>query len=369
MKDKSKVIINYLPQFHEIPENNKWWGKGYTDWVAVKNAKPLYIEHSQPKIPLDENYYSLDDVNTIRWQAKLARDYGAYGFAIYHYWFNSNLNLLDTPANLILQHKDIDINFCFIWDNATWKRTWSNVKHANDWAPGFDEDSSNLSDSGILAELNYGEEKEWKVHFDWLLPFFKDSRYIKIDNKPVFGFFQPINDINTIRKMTKYWNALAIQNGFSGVYCMSRSNYNGLDLNYIFRYTPLVPTTKVSYIKYKLNDILHKRTGKVRFYDYDKCWNEILKEAKKTKDNVFLSGFVAFDDTPRRGKNGRIITGSSPEKFEMYFTKLLDISSRQNKEFVFLTAWNEWGEGCYLEPDEENKYDYLNALRKAIANV
>ena len=368
MKNRSKVIINYLPQYHSIPENDMWWGKGYTDWVAVKKSKPLYKEHHQPKVPLDKNYYSLDNVDTIRWQVELAKRYGAYGFGIYHYWFNSKLNLLDTPARLMLQNKDIDFNFCFIWDNATWKRTWSNVKHANDWAPGYDLKTGALNDNGILAELIYGSEEDWNIHFNYLLDYFKDERYIKIDNKPIFGFFQPVNDFETIKKMVNYWNKLAIQNGFNGIYAMSRDNYNHLDLEYKFRYSPLVPNNKISYMRYKLKDIIAKKTNTIRFYNYDKCWNEILNEAIKSDNRTMLSGFVTFDDTPRRGKNGRVITGATPEKFESYIRKLINISTSQGKEYVFLTAWNEWGEGCYLEPDEEMKYLYLEALRKAVNN-
>lgn len=364
MGERSKVIANYLPQYHVIPENDKWWGKGYTDWVAVKKAKPLYKGHNQPKQPLDNNYYSLDNVEAIRWQTELAKKYGVYGFGIYHYWFNSNLNLLDTPAKILLNNRDIDFNFCFIWDNSTWKRTWSNVKHANDWAPGFDNGVK--SDNGILAELIYGDEKDWKIHFDYLLDFFKDSRYIKIDNKPVFGFFQPINDFETIKKMTKYWNELAVQNGFAGIYAMSRDNYNGCNLNYSFRYTPLVPNNKIIYVKYKTKDLIAKYKKKIRFYNYDKCWKEILKEAKTSDENTLLSGFVKFDDTPRRGKSGRVVIGENPQKFGKYMKELIDISSFQDKKFVFLTAWNEWGEGCYLEPDMESGYTYLTQLKKAI---
>lgn len=368
MKKQSKIIINYLPQYHCIPENDLWWGKGYTDWVAVKKSKPLYKEHCQPKVPLNGNYYSLDNINVIRWQVDLARRYGAYGFGIYHYWFNSKLNLLDTPAKLILQNKDIDFHFCFIWDNATWKRTWSNVKHANDWAPGYDDNTMNSQSNGVLAELIYGNEDDWKIHFNYLLDFFKDPRYIKINNKPVFGFFQPVNEFQTIKKMVAYWNTLAIENGFDGVYAMSRDNYNNLELEYKFRYSPLVPNTKISYLKYKLKDIISKKTNSIRFYDYDKCWKEILNEAINSDSKTLLSGFVAFDDTPRRGKKGRIIIGATPQKFESYMRKLIDISSSQEKEYVFLTAWNEWGEGCYLEPDEQMGYAYLEALRRAINN-
>ncbi|MBQ0066894.1 MAG: glycoside hydrolase family 99-like domain-containing protein, partial [Phascolarctobacterium sp.] len=147
MADKVKVIANYLPQYHRIPENDMWWGEGYTDWVATKNAKPLFEGHRQPRIPLDNNYYDLSDVNTIRWQAQLARKYGVYGFGIYHYWFNSNMQLLQKPAELLLKNKDIDINFMFIWDNSSWIRSWSNIKECNDWAPKFDREQKN-TDNG-----------------------------------------------------------------------------------------------------------------------------------------------------------------------------------------------------------------------------
>lgn len=363
----SKVIINYLPQYHSIPENNRWWGNGFTDWIAVKNAKPLFDGHDQPRVPKDKHYYSLDDVNEIKWQVELAKKYGVYGFGIYHYWFNSNMQLLQKPAELIRDNKDIDINFLFLWDNATWKRTWSNVKHANDWAPNFDEKNSLLEEeTGILAELIYGDEKDWKIHYDYLVTFFKDSRYIKIHNKLVFGFFQPINGLNTIKKMVAYWEKLAKEDGFNGVYCMSRDNYMHEDLEYKFRYTPLVPHTKLSYIKYKLKDVYAKRVGAIRYYDYDREWKTIIKEAKKADSKTFLSGFVTFDDTPRRGNNGRIMKGATPEKFGKYWKELISISTYQKKEYVFLTAWNEWGEGAYFEPDMTNGTQYLEQLKKGI---
>ena len=184
-----KIIANYLPQFHVIPENSEWWGNNFTDWVAVKKAKPLFKWHNEPRIPLNNNYYSLDNPDSLKWQANLAREYGVYGFGIYHYWFSSSLNLLTKPAELILNNKDIDINFFFIWDNTSWKRTWSVIKRGNDWAPDFDNASSQNKNNGILAELIYGEESDWEKPFNYLLPFFKDSRYIKIDNKPAFAFF------------------------------------------------------------------------------------------------------------------------------------------------------------------------------------
>lgn len=368
-KKESKIIANYLPQYHTVPENDKWWGKGFTDWSTVKKAKPLFENHDQPKKPLNDHYYSLDDADEIRNQAKLAKKYGVYGFGIYHYWFSSKFQLLQTPAELILENLDIDINFLFLWDNSSWKRSWSNVKHANDWAPNFDKNlNRNKTDNqgGMLAELIYGDESDWKKHFMYLLPFFKDDRYIKVDNKPLFGFFQPQNDFKIIEKMTNYWNELAKENGFNGIRCMTRSNYRHQELTYSFRYTPLVPNNLMSYAKYKAIDVLAKKERKIRFYDYDNCWNEILTEAVKANPETYLSGFVNFDDTPRRGEKGRVISGGTPQKFEGYLEKLLRISNQQKKDFVFLTAWNEWGEGAYLEPDEKYKYEYLQAVRDAV---
>lgn len=363
-----KIIANYLPQYHEIPENSQWWGEGFTDWVSVKRAKPLFSGHVEPRIPMNGNYYSLDDISALRWQANLARQYGIYGFGIYHYWFNSKMNLLTKPVELLRDNKDVDIHFFFIWDNVSWKRTWSNVRKGNDWAPQFDvkKSTNQNEDSGILAELIYGDESEWKKHFDYLLPFFKDERYIKIDNKPVFAFFQPQNDYDTIKKMVEFWNKEAINNGFDGIACVSKDNRKKNDLEYKMKYSPFSPGTNRYIYKYIFMDYLAKFTKRIRFFDYDRCWKELLDESKKADQKTFLSGFVQFDDTPRRGSNGRIVRGATPEKFEKYMKRLLDLSKKQRKEFVFVTAWNEWGEGAYLEPDECNKYEYLEALKRAM---
>lgn len=371
----SKIIANYLPQFHRIPENDKWWGEGFTDWEAVKKAKPLYKGHIQPKEPLDGNYYSLDNADTIRKQAKLAKKYGVYGFGIYHYWFNSKMQLLQKPAELILANKDIDINFMFIWDNSSWKRTWSNVKNANDWAPNFDGNAEleqkerEVNASGILAELVYGDEKDWKTHFDYLLPFFKDERYIKVDNKPVFGIFQPNNDFETVKKMVEYWDKLAKEAGFDGIRCMGRDWTIGKNLEYKMRYTPLVSVGIFDRILQGIKRRLARYTNRIFFYDYDWHWREILYYAKKADDKTYLSGFVTYDDTPRRGIKARIVKGATPQKFEKYLKRLLKISTDQKKELIFVSAWNEWGEGMCLEPDKQYGYQWLEALKNASENI
>lgn len=355
-----KVFANYLPQFHQIPENDQYWGKGFTDWVSCKNAKPLFPGHQQPKKPLNDNYYSLDNVEAIRWQAKLAKKYGISGFAIYHYWFHDGLNLLTTPPTLIRENKDIDIEYFFIWDNKSWKKTWSALTGGASWTG----DAKASTKTEVLAELVYGREKEWKAHFNYLLPFFKDDRYLKVDNKPVFALFTTYKVYDTLMEMWEYWNKLAKENGFDGVEVLSRADYKQKEFANQFIYTPFAPVTIGDYVRQKVKRIIGKE--KVKKYDYDSVWRRILKASKKVGKNTTLSGFVDFDDTPRRGNNGNVVVGATPEKFEKYFSKLLDIAKSKGNDVVLLTAWNEWGEGCYLEPDTISGYEYLEALKRAI---
>ena len=361
-----KIVANYLPQFHRIPENDKWWGEGFTDWVAVKKAKPLFEGHIQPKIPLD-GYYDLSEYGAIKNQVDLANQYGVYGFAIYHYWFNNDLMLLQKPAEVLLRNPELKTHFLFLWDNQSWKRTWSQVKAGNDWAPGFDEASTSGSD-GVLAKLEYGEEEDWENHFKYLLPFFCDERYIKIDNKPVFGFFNSCvkEEAEVLRRMRNYWNKLAIDEGFSGGLCIGKESHWKNTFEDKFLYSPFVNNRIRNALIHKIKDKFMINTKGIRIYDYDECWKETINNARLSDSHTILSGFVNFDDSPRRGIKGRIINGSTPAKFERNMMELMKIAKKQGKEYIFLTAWNEWGEGAYLEPDATNGYAYLEALKRAI---
>ncbi len=361
-----KIVAAYLPQFHEIPENNEWWGKGYTDWVAVKKSRPVFENHYQPRVPLNNNYYSLDDVETIRWQADIARKYGVYGFGIYHYWFSDNQQLLTKPAEIILSNTDIEINYCFMWDNNSWvNKTWKNIRFANQWAPKFEKYGKKNNDSGVLAELKYGYEKSWEKHYQYLKPFFSDRRYIKYRGKPIFGIMQPSNEYTTLQNMCSYINDLAQKDGFPGVLFLTAANFSRKKIDMDYRYEPFDTCSPLDLIRRKI-----KEKNKLKLYKYDIQWRKILFNAHFfASSDTFYGGFVGFDDTPRRGDKARIILGQSPEKFEKYMKELLNISNEQGKEYVFLTAWNEWGEGAYLEPDTKDGYAYLEALKRAIDSV
>lgn len=365
---KTKIIAMYLPQFHEIPENNEFWGKGFTDWVTVKKATPLYEGHDQPKIPLCNNYYDLSKKENVKWQAELAKQYGVYGFGIYHYWFNSNQNILTKPAQIILENKEIDINYFYIWDNGNWARSWSNIP-GNDWAPSFEEKKEKTQKGkAVLIPYILGKETDWIKHFNYLLPYFKDCRHIKINNCPIFGIY---NYSKELEPMMKCWNRLAKENGFNGIHFIFNHVF---DLHvpksyHQYFYEPLHSSWRnrlsVRKIAYKIMQMIGLNFLEV--YSYDGVWRNILRSAKHVKsNNIFLGAFAAYDDTPRRGKRGKLIKGATPAKFHKYMRKLIKISQAQNKEYIFLTAWNEWGEGAYLEPDMSNKYDYLNALKSAI---
>lgn len=363
--NKINIYAMYLPQYHVIPENSKFWGEGFTDWVTVKKAQPLFEGHKMPKVPLNDNYYDLSTKEAVKWQADLAKKYGIDGFGIYHYWFSSKHNLLTKPAEIISENPNIDINFFFAWDNTSWKRTWSAVK-GNDWAPSMDNGESNAAhtDSGILIEYDLGNQDEWDKHFAFLLPFFKDTRYAKKDNKPIFIIF---NYETRLKEMEERWQELARKNGFDGIYIIYREDsLSNIPSNNKFFYQPIYSGWGSAFdrIKNKLKSKMEKDT--LLFYSYDKIWNSILKREAKDKDiNHYPGAFVSYDDTARRGKRGRVVRGSSPRKFYSYMKKLIGICKTNNKDMIFLTAWNEWSEGAYLEPDEDNKYGYLKALKMA----
>lgn len=366
---KSKIIAMYLPQYHCIPENDEFWGKGFTDWVTVRNARPLYDGHQQPRIPLNQNYYDLSIKENVEWQCRLAKENGIYGFGVYHYWFNNEKNLLTKPAEILRDNDDLKMNYFLTWDNCHWKRSWSNVD-GNDWAPLRDNIEEKKKGPIILIPYILGDESDWENHYHYVSTHFKSPNYIKVDNKPMFGIMGYSKDI---QKMCDYWQLLAIKDGFDGVHFVFK-DYKFLNIpekEYRFNYEPgnsgwnnfNTITRIINRIKKELHLVKN-----LRIYDYDKIWDTIIKKSKKNTDaKLYYGAFVSYDDTPRRGQiRGIIVKNSTPEKFGKYIRELKNISEEQEKDFIFLTAWNEWGEGAYMEPDTINRTRYLEELRKVV---
>lgn len=368
MKNKrTKIYSMYLPQFHVIEENSKFWGEGFTDWVTVKKAEPLFEGHAQPKVPLNDNYYDLSEKRCLEEQVQIAKRYGVDGWGIYHYWFNNEQCLLTKPVELLLGDKTLNIPFFFAWDNASWKRTWSKLA-GNDWSPIQDSENVQKREGPeILIEYKIGAEKDWEKHFNYLLPFFKDSRYIKHDKRPLFLIY---NYSEKISQMVEYWEKLAKQNGFDGMEIIYSYNpFHGIPANVKkFTYEPLY--SGWGSFSDRVLRLLGKKTEQkyVKKYDYDKVWKSIIKNAKYCHDkNRYYGAFVNYDDTPRRGKKGKVVLGGTPKKFEKYLNELIKVCEKQRKEYIFLTAWNEWGEGAVLEADKDNEYAYLRAYKRAKA--
>ncbi len=349
-----KILALYLPQFHRIPENDAWWGKGFTEWTAVKNAMPLFEDHFQPHIPQDGYYYDLTDRETFIRQADQVKRAGIDGVCMYHYWFKDGRKILEKPAELLYEWNDIQLPFCFSWANETWARTWSNLNNRNVWTSLVNLNVPKEQD--ILLEQKYGDYQDWKEHFMYLLPFFKDKRYIKIDGKPVFVIYRP-DDIPDLANMVNYWRELAVQNGLEGIFIIGNTSrllmHNILDELFISE-----PLDAIRRSKPEIRE-------KVRCYNYGMLWEKIL--GRKTSKGVSIGGFVGYDDTPRRGKDGMVVVDADPSIFEEGMAKLIARNKKNGCKAMFVNAWNEWGEGMYLEPDTRYGNQFLASLGKAVA--
>ena len=358
-----RPIAFYLPQYHETEENNKWWGKGFTEWNSVKNAKPYFKGHYQPKTPLDNNYYDLSEsnANTWKWQANLAREYGVYGFCIYHYWFKDCKKILEKPAEILLNHKDIDTKYFFCWANEPWKRTWYSYNQE------------------LLIDQEYGTEKEWIKHYEYLSSFFKDERYIKINNRPIIAIYRTAA-IDELEKMKKIWNQLAIKDCFSGIHLMSgntsfkrENRIDLIDSFYCFEpaFTLHYGIPKYlrlpSYIRRVLVSKINTVSDNKKIEDLQnlKTLYKYLSEKTFIDSKPEYPGICpSWDNTPRKKWKGTFFKKSSPLIFEK---KLTDYNKTlEANDFLFINAWNEWSEGAYLEPDEINKYSYLEAIKNAL---
>lgn len=350
-----KTIAIYLPQYYETEYNNKWWGTGYTEWVAVKNATPCFEGHKQPKSPLNDYYYNLLDRSTFEHQERLMKKYGIYGLCFYHYYFKDGIKVLEKPVENLLKWKDIDIPFCFSWPNERWIRTWSNFYGAV-WGEKFDKESDQAG-NGVLLEQDYGSKKEWKQHFDYLNQFFQDRRYIKIDGKPVF-IFHSTEVIPCLKEMTEYWNQLAIDNGLRGMYFIG-ANVSGYrnELDAVMIYEP----------RHSRKELLSKGKYEVKngvtCFEYSDFVQEILSSKPFSGIKTYYCGLTGYDTTPRRGHNGECLLNNSCEQFKKLMDGLYAKSINDGNEYLFINAWNEWGEGMYIEPDKENGYDFLEVVK------
>ena len=348
-----KFIAMYLPQFHEIPENNDAWGNGFTEWTNVKKSRPLFAGHHQPRIPLHNRYYNLLNPDTLKWQAGLAQKYGVDCFCFYHYWFCGRM-VLEKPVRLLRKMKHLPVGYCFAWANEPWTKTWHG-------AGGNKE---------ILIPQTYGGEEDWEKHYQYFLPYFKDERYLKKENKPVVLVYKLWN-IPFYNDMVSYWKKRAREDGFSGIYliCMKNSKSRIYASKYVDGTMDFEPNNTKSSMLEESAEILpvDKKTVfwnrlAMKSVDYRKLNRQMLAEPHR--EHEYRTVFVDYDDTPRRGMKGVVTYGANPRSFAYYVKKNVCLAKKEGNEFLFLNAWNEWGEGNYLEPDVKNGYGYLEAVKK-----
>ena len=355
---KARLIALYLPQYHPIPENDKWWGEGFTEWTNVKKAKPLFQDHHQPSIPGSLGYYNLLDAEAREKQAKLAKEHGIEGFCYWHYWFGNGKRLLEQPFNEVLDSKEPDFPFCLAWANESWSGIWHG------------------SPDKILIEQEYPGREDDKAHFYEVLPAFKDKRYLTVDGKPIFLVYKP-GQLPHPNQFTKYWRELAKKEGLKGIYFIG-TNVNeswvpqscGFDAStpnpILFRYK--IPESNQKEFEFEFSKETKKDKNDLpQIVSYEESIKYAIPKSKIKHD--WYPGIISnWDNTPRSGLNGLILWNSSPELFRKHLRDALDFvrKRKKDKRIIFIKSWNEWAEGNYLEPDERYGSKYLEVVREEL---
>lgn len=354
MMNRPRIIALYLPQFYPTPENDEWWGKGFTEWTNVGKAKPLFKGHYQPRVPADLGYYDLRLPEVREQQAKLAREAGIEGFCYWHYWFGGGKRLLDRVFSEVLESGKPDYPFCLGWANHSWyAKTWQ----------------KDIPDK-LLCEQKYLGKEDYDAHFEYVLKAFKDERYIKVDGCPLFYVFDPLK---VPEDFVPYWNKKARENGFEKIYFAGISPVGGnmqalLDRGYDAVVSDRMVNAHASKSLWK--KMLHRthRFLSLRpqlLYDYEEASKYFVDEVDKN-EYVIPQLIPQWDHSPRSGNRSVIMHNSTPEKFAAHVKDVLNIIKDKENKLVFLKSWNEWGEGNYMEPDLKWGKGYIEALKDTI---
>ncbi len=349
----ARAIAFYLPQFHPIPENDLWWGKGFTEWTNTAKARPMFNGHYQPHVPADLGFYDLRVAETRVQQAEMAATYGIEGFCYYHYWF-AGRRILERPFNEMVVSSSPDFPFCVCWANETWSGIWHGVPNK------------------ILIEQTYPGEADHRAHFAALLPAFHDPRYIRVDGKPVFIIYQPLQ-VPDVRGTLQLWRAMAAEAGLTGLHIVANSLAHHED-PLQFGYDAIVHNHTPKHQQWR-NDWrnplvrIRQKIGHWRGAPHVHEYADLAASQMTARegDNVYRCVIHAWDNTPRSGSNGIAYRNPDPELFRSVLSANIEAMSNRPLEhrLVFLKSWNEWAEGNHLEPDLR----YGTAYLKVVADV
>jgi len=354
-----RFIAFYLPQFHPIPENDAWWGKGFTEWTNVSRTDPLFPGHYQPQIPADLGFYDLRLEETRIAQAELAREYGISGFCYYHYWFNGK-QLLERPCNEVLASGKPDFPFCLCWANETWSRRWLG------------------EESHILMKQEYSAADD-RAHAQALLPALADPRSIRVEGRPLFLIYRP-KDLPDPQRTTDTFRQACLHNGLPEPYLVGvnahcrEQDCRLLGFDHTLDFRPSLGTLPGAFREggnwRKLLRNLRQGifSAKLNVYEYEEA---IAHMERDPADFAKIpSVFVGWDNTPRRGAKSIIVRDTTPKRFEEYLAAAVgkaDTTGTDGK-LVFINAWNEWAEGNHLEPDQKFGRAFLEAVKRVAAS-
>jgi hypothetical protein len=352
---RARLIAFYLPQFHPIPENDEWWGKGFTEWTNTANARPLFKGHYQPHVPADLGFYDLRLPEARAAQAAMAREYGIEAFCYYHYWF-AGRRLIERPFNEVLASGEPDFPFCLCWANQTWTGIWHGTPNR------------------ILIEQTYPGMEDHRRHFETLLPALSDKRYLRVDGKPLFVIYAP-KEIPESARVMDFWRELASKSGLTGLFLVAEYRQPDWDPKpYGFDAAVTVNQWKWRYQSVswdqpirKIMDKYNQWRGRPRVYLYENIIDSLVADRIPGIEN-FPCVIPNWDNTPRSGSNGLVFHGSTPELFRRHLRRALDRMSDTPRErrIVFAKSWNEWAEGNHLEPDLKFGMRYLEVLREEL---
>lgn len=356
-KINARVISFYLPQFHPIPENDIWWGKGFTEWTNVGKARPLFRNHYQPRIPADLGYYDLRLPEIREAQANMAKDAGVEGFCYWHYWFDGK-RLLERPFNEVLKSGKPGFPFCLAWANETWSGIWHGQPNK------------------ILIEQTYPGVNDYIRHFNEILPAFQDKRYIQVNGKPLFYIYRPLN-IPDNNVFINLWQDLALKSGLKGIHFVGQAfdekqaktilDYGYDAVNSNWQKDVMIERYIAKSLWNKVSEKAFKSKFQSNIWDYKKFANKMTSEFDRN-DQFYPTILSGWDNSPRSGNKGKIFINYNPETFRMHVQDVLSKIEHKNEEIriTFLKSWNEWAEGNYVEPDLKYGWGYLNVLNDSI---
>lgn len=340
----ARVIALYLPQFHPVPDNDRWWGPGFTEWTNVARARARFRGHEQPHIPADLGFYDLRLPETREAQADLAAAHGIEAFCYWHYWFGDGRQILQRPFSEVLQSGRPSLGFCLGWANESWTGIWHGASER------------------LLAEQTYpvGDDR---AHFDALLPAFRDERYLRVHGRPVFQIYRP-GQLPSAARFVDEWQRMARDAGLGGLYLVatldahySRFREDGFDAALQQRLPFELGRGGMAVVRAR-----HKLLGHPVVYRYARS---PLPRPKHWGSDMQPCVVPNWDNTPRSGRSGIVLTDARPEYFRTHLRDAIDsIADRPAEErLLWIKSWNEWAEGNYLEPDIATGHARLEVLR------